>query len=175
MTQVAVQEFSLKKKPLKNITSTLLSRLNITLKWSLTSCRSDQTSLGMWVLLSLSQLALHHKMSPWLSTPEVNSPGFTATKHYPTQLHSTRPDPHLTKLVLHPPAPTGPRTSLYLLHVTPTNSAPPPFLMLTLLPPMEISRPMSSTLGAPIFPVWTLGVWIQFSVLTLMRILKIPV
>jgi len=127
MTQVAVQEFSLEKKPLKNITSTSLSRLNITLKLSLTSCQSDQTSLGMWVLLSLSQLALHHKMSPWLSTPEVNSPGFTATKHYPTQLHSTRPDPHLTKpsLVLHPPAPTGPRTSLYLLYVTPTTSAMP--------------------------------------------------
>jgi len=47
MTQVAVQEFSLEKKPLKNITSTSLSRLNITLKLSLTSCQSDQTSLGM--------------------------------------------------------------------------------------------------------------------------------
>ncbi|KAJ6362999.1 hypothetical protein OIU78_003233 [Salix suchowensis] len=62
-------------------------------------------------------------MSPWSSTLEVSSPGFTAAKHYPTRLHLTRTDPHLTKpfLVLHPSALTGPRTSLYQLHVTPNN------------------------------------------------------
>ncbi|KAJ6747074.1 ASPARTIC PROTEINASE PCS1 [Salix koriyanagi] len=98
-------------------------------------------------------------MSPWSSTLEVSSPGFTATKHYPTRLHSTRTDPHLTKpfLVLHPSALTGPRTSLYQLHVTPITFVTPPFLMLTPLPPMEIWRPMFSTLEAPIFPVWSLG------------------
>ncbi|KAB5573840.1 hypothetical protein DKX38_001034 [Salix brachista] len=59
--------------------------------------------------------------------------------------------PYLTKpsLVLHPPELAGPRTSLYQLHVTPITFVTPPFLMLTLLPPMEILRPMFSLNPSP--------------------------
>ncbi|KAJ6308449.1 hypothetical protein OIU76_018103 [Salix suchowensis] len=54
--------------------------------------------------------------------------------------------PYLTKpsLALNPPEPIGPRTSLYQLHVTLIIFVMPPFLMLMLLPPMEILRLMFS-------------------------------